>query len=202
MCLVEVVVEKMTYNQYTKKYIVDAFAILLENKNFSDITVKEIVDKAGVGRATFYRNFQDKEDVLRYKFQEIGRGFDVDKTKESISKEYLYYAIAKMLCLLKENKNLMRNLFRSNVEYIYFNFLNDSMKFLFETKTGLSNKFIHLGYSGALYNITKEWIIGDCDGKMIDVIDALFMVFTGGENVEDETVKMAMMNEAIKEHKV
>ena len=38
--------EKMTYNQYTKKYIVDALCILLENERFSDITVKEIVEKA------------------------------------------------------------------------------------------------------------------------------------------------------------
>ena len=51
--------EKMTYNQYTKHYIVEALGILLETKDFADITVKEIVEKAGVGRATFYRNFQD-----------------------------------------------------------------------------------------------------------------------------------------------
>ena len=67
--------EKMTYNQYTKHYIVEALSILLENKDFADITVKEIVEKAGVGRATFYRNFPDKESVLIYKFQLIGKAF-------------------------------------------------------------------------------------------------------------------------------
>ena len=81
--------EKMTYNQYTKHYIVEALGILLENKDFSDITVKEIVEKAGVGRATFYRNFQDKESVLIYKFQEIGKTFGerIKNSKEPASQE-------------------------------------------------------------------------------------------------------------------
>ena len=195
--------EKMTYNQYTKHYIVEALGILLESRDFADITVKEIVEKAGVGRATFYRNFQDKESVLIYKFHELGKTFEkrIERSKEPVTKEEFYYYVAKMLCVLQENKNLMRNIFKSKVDYLYFNFLNTSLKFLFEMKRNTKNDFVHLGYSGALYNITREWIIGDCKGELVDVVDAIFMVFTGGAEIENIELKHAIVTEVLKEFK-
>ena len=194
--------EKMTYNQYTKHYIVEALGILLETKNFSEITVKEIVEKAGVGRATFYRNFQDKEDVLIYKFREIAKIFGerIEEKKDPITKEEFYCFVAKMLCVLRENKKLMRNIFKSKVDYLYFDFLNTSLKFLFEMKRNTKNDFVHLGYSGALYNITIEWVVGDCRGELVDVVDAWFMVFTGGEEIENIDVKHSIVKEVLKEN--
>lgn len=54
--------------QYTKKKILDSFNKLIKTKDFDSITVKMIVDEAGVGRATFYRHFKDKYDVMNYNF--------------------------------------------------------------------------------------------------------------------------------------
>lgn len=193
--------EKMTYNEYTKNYIVEALCILLENKNFSDITVKEIVEKAGVGRATFYRNFQDKEAVLIYKLNEIAKNFDKEVNKEHISKETFYYVIAKMLCCLSRNKNFLKNIFKSKVEYLYFDFLNSGMKHVFEEKVKIPNKYVHLGYSGVLFNITREWIINDCKGDVVEIIDALFMVFTAGKEIENIEFKHAIVEEVLRENK-
>ena len=52
----------------TKKKILDSFNKLIKTKDFDSITVKMIVDEAGVGRATFYRHFKDKYDVMNYNF--------------------------------------------------------------------------------------------------------------------------------------
>ena len=43
----------------------------MRTKTFSDITVTEIVKKAGVARASFYRNFAYKEDVIGYYLVEV-----------------------------------------------------------------------------------------------------------------------------------
>ena len=53
--------QKMESSEYTKHYIALALFKLMEKMDFKDITITEIVKKAGVGRATFYRNFPDKE---------------------------------------------------------------------------------------------------------------------------------------------
>jgi AcrR family transcriptional regulator len=42
----------------------DALVDLLHEQRFDDITVQAILDRAGVGRATFYAHYRNKEDVL------------------------------------------------------------------------------------------------------------------------------------------
>lgn len=41
---------------------------LLEDKSFEKISVSELVERAGIGRVTFYRNFSNKEEVLKRSF--------------------------------------------------------------------------------------------------------------------------------------
>lgn len=48
----------------SKKWIVEALFKLMEEKEYIHITVKDIAKRADLDRRTFYRNFQDKDDVL------------------------------------------------------------------------------------------------------------------------------------------
>lgn len=50
--------------QRTKGWIFEALMILMEEKPYEKITVSDIVDKAGIARQTFYRNFNDKNEVI------------------------------------------------------------------------------------------------------------------------------------------
>lgn len=50
-----VVIESMTL----------ALLELMQKKPFASITITELTRRAGVGRVSFYRNFDSKEDVLR-----------------------------------------------------------------------------------------------------------------------------------------
>ena len=52
-------------NAYVIEHITDALLKLLADKSLADISISEICDLAGVGRASFYRNFESKEDILR-----------------------------------------------------------------------------------------------------------------------------------------
>jgi AcrR family transcriptional regulator len=42
----------------------DALASLIREKAHDSISVKEILDRANVGRSTFYMHFRDKDDLL------------------------------------------------------------------------------------------------------------------------------------------
>lgn len=48
----------------TRKLIMDSFINLSEQKDFTDITIKDITTEAMINRATFYYHFEDKYDLL------------------------------------------------------------------------------------------------------------------------------------------
>lgn len=50
--------------QKTHKALRDALASLIGEKPYDEIAVKEILDRANVGRSTFYMHFRDKDELL------------------------------------------------------------------------------------------------------------------------------------------
>ena len=50
--------------QRTRNLIVEALIELTIQKGFAAVTVQDIVKRAGINRATFYRHYQDKFDLL------------------------------------------------------------------------------------------------------------------------------------------
>lgn len=52
-------------NQLTKECLQTALLHLMEKKPLEQITITELVAHAGVSRASFYRNYLSKEDILR-----------------------------------------------------------------------------------------------------------------------------------------
>ena len=55
----------------TRLTILHAFDRLVERVGFSKITVSMLVKEAGVSRATFYRYFTDKYDVMNYNYKQM-----------------------------------------------------------------------------------------------------------------------------------
>ena len=48
----------------TKSWIFEAVMLLMDEKPYEKITVSDIAEKAGIARPTFYRNYNDKDDVI------------------------------------------------------------------------------------------------------------------------------------------
>src|SRR5215471_17260842 len=50
--------------QRTERRLHEALSTLIREKPYDSIAVKEILDRADVGRSTFYTHFRDKDDLL------------------------------------------------------------------------------------------------------------------------------------------
>jgi AcrR family transcriptional regulator len=55
----------------TQQLIRAALVSLIREKGFEGLTVQEIIDRANVGRATFYAHFDNKDDLLASGFEDL-----------------------------------------------------------------------------------------------------------------------------------
>ena len=57
--------------EFLKECLSDALIQLMREKDFEKISIKEIADTAGVGRATWFRNYTSKNEALTFKFVQV-----------------------------------------------------------------------------------------------------------------------------------
>jgi AcrR family transcriptional regulator len=57
--------------QRTRQLLQDALVSLILEKGYQKITIQDIIDRANVGRSTFYSHYRDKDDLLVSGFDEL-----------------------------------------------------------------------------------------------------------------------------------
>ena len=70
--------------QRTRKLLHDALLSLLHEKAYDEIVVKEILDRANIGRSTFYMHFRDKDDLLVSGIRDILDAIQTTKVPASL----------------------------------------------------------------------------------------------------------------------
>ena len=58
-------------SQRTQRLLSDALIALLLEKRYDDITIQDILDRANIGRSTFYEHYWDKEDLLTGEIERV-----------------------------------------------------------------------------------------------------------------------------------
>lgn len=80
--------------QRTQQFLLNALIELILEKGYEKITVQDIIDRANVGRTTFYSHFQDKEDLLLSGFEKLGDVFENFRSESSPEKSVWDFSLA------------------------------------------------------------------------------------------------------------
>lgn len=121
----------------TRAAIFNAFTDLLRSEPYTKITVQEIIDKADIGRTTFYMHFETKDDLLRELctdifdhvfshdlIRETTHDFSHAKSLEAILTHILYH--------LKDNEAYLKSILSDPNENIFLRNLKNNLRVLFE----------------------------------------------------------------------
>lgn len=148
--------------EYTRHYIVQALFKLMSAYEYEKISVTDIAEKAGVGRATFYRYFKRKEDVIVYYFDHYKKEFIFGQRFYPRCKEDYVQVVTNVLTLFRQNKEPIRLLRRARLEYIYLDYLNKNFKRKFEEDNQDTSLYQSYLYAGMLFNVSMAWLDNDC----------------------------------------
>lgn len=105
----------------TRRLLHKALMRLVLQKKYESITVQDILDRADVGRSTFYTHFRDKDDLLRdglhYLNHAVNSG-DVVRTKEAGRCDRIISFSLPMFEHAKEYRAVIRALLGSTAEIV------------------------------------------------------------------------------------
>ena len=132
----------------------EALAFLIDKKEFSEITISELVKKAGIARSTFYRNYESKEDIIRSSIRKTLMEFDEQYTPETIDERYeTEYILEVWDYIIKYNRQI-RRISKAGLSDIYLDEFNRHLLRIYNEKSlSLQDKIRLFGLSGAQYNI-------------------------------------------------
>lgn len=145
-------------NMRVKKSITDALLELMQKKNFSDISITEIIQTAGVARVSFYRNYSSKEDILTTLIEDVLEQFRGEICHEGAA-YYTYQNVLKSFQYFKTYSRYVLNLYLFGYGSILLEKLNQSHEIVAGTMPNHSiEKYKLYMYIGALYNTAVIWL--------------------------------------------
>ena len=169
----------------TKRILADAFKSLASTKNISTITVKEITDKCGLKRQTFYNHFNDKYDLIKWIYlNEV-----ISKIENEDDWTVKYKEIFKYFL---ENKNMILNIYNCEAQNYLIHFILRQSKPIIEKVIDEKSKnydikeedknFLCLFYSGALGSLIINWIELGMNDEIDTLISKVQLLLDGNIN--------------------
>lgn len=98
-------------SQATKEAIHLALWDLLQEQKLDEITVTEVVERCGISRQTFYYHFRDLYEVVEWRFLSLSE--EMQDYLIQADRNDRRRALEMMLEKMRENKNLMLNIYRA-----------------------------------------------------------------------------------------
>ncbi len=150
--------------QRTYKLLGDAFVSLLREKNFDQITVREICERAMVRRTTFYQHFKDKQDFLvwfiRGKQKEFLRQANFSGDPITGIDDYLTGILAEWV---KDLTVILE-------KYV------EHPGFALPASPALAAEY----YVGGVLAAVRWWYVNGCDGSVEDLVAAIKALANNG----------------------
>ena len=124
----------------TRQAIYDAFTTLLEKKNYSNITVQDIIDEADVGRSTFYSHFETKDELLKSLCTEIFNHVFSEKLAKESTHDFsdrdkeLKGEITHILYHLKDSRSYIKRILSSESGEVFMAYFKGYLEELFKNE--------------------------------------------------------------------
>lgn len=146
----------------SKKSIVDALMGLMQEKAFEKITIKEIMEKADMARRTFYGNFNSKDDIIQYYFQNMFRNLEERiRSEGKFSPNKITETLFELV--LEDRDNMMVARRQGLINMAMVACYSDDVASLLKGAGGLQGGQMALNYAagfylGGVWQVVDQWL--------------------------------------------
>ena len=155
--------------QKTREAIFNAFTELLSNKRYHQITVGEIIEKANIGRATFYAHFETKdfllkelcEDLFCHIFDATGEGSE--NHRHIFVCDTPSFVVPHLLQHLQKNDNRILDLLACENNELFLQYFKENLK-------NLISKRPHLFYKEKPKGISDDYWINHVVTTFVETV--------------------------------
>lgn len=146
--------DKYEIENYVKEQITKTLIKELKSKEISKISIRDLCDHAGVGRASFYRHFISKEDVIQQYANRLiiewGRNFEMNpESKASIVFESLFQH-------LMNYSDFYTLLYKANMADIILQAIKDKIQISLSLSN--SDAYEKSFFAFGIYGWINEWV--------------------------------------------
>lgn len=121
----------------TRNAIYKAFSELIQEKNYADITIQDIIDRADIGRSTFYAHFQTKNELLEDLCSQIFEHVVLDHSAREDTHDFskapdtLTEMLTHLLYHLKGQEQIVSGMLLSGSSEVFLRYLDGYLSDLF-----------------------------------------------------------------------
>ncbi len=159
--------------EYSKYYVVQALFKLMSEYDYEKISVTDITAKAGVGRATFYRYFKRKEDVIIYYFEHYKKEFLYNQKFYPRCKADYVETVMQVLATFKDHMQTFKLIRKARLEYIYLDYLNKRFDETFKKDYPEKSDYLPYLYAGMLFNVSMNWLDKSCAAPVSELAETI-----------------------------
>lgn len=154
--------DEITLNESVKEAIEIAFVRLIQKKNMGKITVTELTNLAGVGRSSFYRNFDDIESVaVEYMNRIYKEYFEKRPINPNIyQKRYFDYFLVERFKIIRSHAEFFTALNNNGILYSVMKKMDPEIKRKFLVADISESRYFNAMLMDFSTGIIEEWISG------------------------------------------
>lgn len=174
--------DELRYKDTVKEAIMIALIELMKTRTLNQISIKDIVIRAGVGRSSFYRNFKKKEDVLLLCIDHM---LQPPRKTALYSNENLRDSITTHFQIVKKNRDFFTMLHRQNLLHLLYQqtYLDVNQRI---ADYGLyRNPYQATFFSGAGVSVLIQWIENGFRESELEMTDMFIYLMDGHHREKD-----------------
>lgn len=144
-------------NRETKECIKEALLALLENTDFENVRMTDIINRSGASRSGVYKNYKNKQEILTDIYRE-----PIDDVINTLS-DSIFDNLELIFRIGKKHEKAIMTILNAGLEHNFLRIMNERFE-------DASVSFYYPLWNGMIYNSFFEWARSGMEGSVEDAV--------------------------------